>query len=109
VAPDAAEAQPMLYSITKDQDVISFLRGQSSTQRDIIQSVIDDLQSNPRPPGHKVINWCGTKIIKIMVNETQPKYGLHCIVNDEESKIFVLAVVDNRFSEMEVEHGKQRS
>jgi hypothetical protein len=96
--PDAAAAQPVLYSIAKDRDVIGFLKGRSSLQRDSIQEVIDNLQFNPRPSGHEIIKMAGIEIINIMVDGTQPKYSLKCIVRDDEEKVYVIAIVEKRFS-----------
>lgn len=106
MSPDAAAAPPVLYGITKDPDVIGFLRAQTSSLRERIQDAIDNLQFNPRPPGHKTIILGGTEIIKIMVDEGKIKYFLQCIVKDEELKVFVIAIVEKRFSDMEIEHGK---
>jgi len=99
VPPDAAAASPVLYGIAKDPDVIGFLKHQTSSLRDIIQGAIDNLQFEPRPPGHEVIKIAGIEITNIMVVDetTKPMYGLKCIVKDDEEKVYVIAIVEKRF------------
>lgn len=94
--PDAAAAQT--YSIVKDRDVIDFLKERTSSQRDVIQGVIDNLQFNPRPPGHEVDKTYGIEIIRIIVDGTQPKFSLKYIVKDEEERVRVIAIMEKRFS-----------
>lgn len=88
----------VLYGITKDPDVLDFLRGQTALLRDKINEAIDGLQSEPRPQGHVPAVFSGFPIIKLVVETTHPPYLLVYTVDDNKEKIYVIAVQEKRFS-----------
>ena len=94
--PDNAIA--VLYGITKDPDVLTFLRGQPASLRDKLNDAIDNLQATPRPQGHVMANSGGFPIVKLVVDTTQPHYLLVYTVDDNKEKIYIIAVQEKRFS-----------
>jgi mRNA-degrading endonuclease RelE of RelBE toxin-antitoxin system len=88
----------ILYGISKDPDVLDFVRGQPASLRDKINDAIDSLQANPRPQGHIPAIFSGFPIIKLVISTTQPPYLLVYTVDDNKEKIYVIAVQEKRFS-----------
>ncbi len=88
--PDAVVDVAVLYSITKAPHVIELIRNLGSAMRDLINEAIDNLQFNPRPPGHRPMV-PNSPILTVTV-DTQPKYLLVYQVNDEQPNVVVLAL-----------------
>jgi hypothetical protein len=96
MSPDATVATPTFYGIIKDPGLRASINALPSGIRDAINNVIDDLQFNPRPPGHEVT--IVPEIMNYVVGTTNPKYMLMYKVDDAGQKVFVLAIAPKNFS-----------
>jgi hypothetical protein len=89
--PDAMIDAPVLYSVFKYLPVIDLIRSLDPSNREEITGVMDDLQFDPRPPGHKPMA-LNSPYLTFTVEGTQPKYLLVYTVDDNQSRIEVLAL-----------------
>jgi len=96
VPPDGTTAVPALYGITKDPDVIANIRAMTASLRDRLNEAIDNLQSNPFPPGHTAYP-NNMQLYKFVV-ETTPKYQISYAVDTVKEKVFIVALQEKRFS-----------
>ena len=88
----------VLYGIVKDPVVMAFLQSQPANTRDKINTVIDTLQTTPRPVGHIPALSSGVPTIKVIVDTTNPNYYLVYVVDDNKEKVFIVAIQEKRFS-----------
>jgi hypothetical protein len=94
MAPNGVVDAPAVYSVMKYPPVIELIRSKGSAIRDIVNEMIDNLQFDPRPPGHAPM-FRDSPILKLLVEDTTPKYLLVYTVNDELARVEVIALQEH--------------
>ncbi len=91
-----ALSHPVFYGIIKDPDLLGKINMLSHEVKDEINNIIDSLQSNPRPSGHKPTA-IAPEIINFEVG-TKPKYNLLYKIDETRKVIAVLRLDSTYFS-----------
>ena len=96
MAPDPAVAAQVWYGITKDPQVRTLMAGLPILTRQKVADAFEDLQFNPRPPESMRMPYPTEKPILrkpiLIDNETQRKYNLVYLIDDEKEKVVVISL-----------------
>ena len=93
---NTATTTPDFYGIVKAGPVKAFVNALSSNARDAINNVIDDFQSNPRPPGYEATD-IDPQMLYFLVDTINPKYTITYKIDDEKERVLIYSIYETNF------------
>jgi mRNA-degrading endonuclease RelE of RelBE toxin-antitoxin system len=94
--PETGEARTV-YGVVQMEGVRWRLT-EDSTAAPLLNALIFDLQSNPRPEGHKAKDEYGPGLSTVICEKTVPPYEIVYRVDDEKERVVIIAISEARWT-----------